>query len=80
MRRTMVVVPSDRLAMLDEGQSITGISTSTRAYGGREWGTVPARFPERCLEDNRLLIVTTSTRDETYRRAIQVNSFDMSCG
>jgi hypothetical protein len=80
MRRTMVVVPPDRRAELAAGQPAGGIRTSARAYSGRSWGVLPTTFPERCLQDNRLLIVTTSTRDETYRRAIEVTAFDTSCG
>jgi hypothetical protein len=80
LRRSMVVVPTDRLAHLAAPEEMDGVRTSARSYGAGSWGPLPELFPERCLSDNRLLMVTTAAGSEANQRSLEVTSFDTSCG
>lgn len=76
MRRSMLMIPLDRLAQLMGPQSTLGARTSARAYGSGQWGPIPGMFPARCMEDNRLLIVTTNAQATDFHRNVRVSSLD----
>ena len=79
VRRSMLVIPADRLARLGRLATAEGAVSSARAYSGGEWGPLPGTFPVRCFDDNRLVIVTTNAQTRDYERDVEVASFEYIC-
>jgi hypothetical protein len=80
MSRQMVIVPRDRRASIESGGQSNALTTSSRSYSGTSWGPLPEVFPERCLDDNRLVLVSTVTGREAQSSSVEMLSFDTSCG
>jgi hypothetical protein len=76
--RTLLVVPANQQAAI-EYQLPSGMQTSARAYGGGAWGEAPMEFPSRCLDDNRLLTLSTYTGAAPVARDMTVATLRPLC-
>ena len=79
MRRSLLVIPPDRLAHLEAPAPASGAITSSRAYGGGSWGPIETLYPPECFRDNRLLVVATNIGSDDYSTGISVTALDAVC-
>ena len=79
LHRSLAVIPPGQSAAFHELVTPVGVAVSTRAYGAGTWAGLPDQFPLRCLDDNRLLILATSTIPESFNGVVQIDSLAPIC-